>query len=510
MSQAVSRPGPRTDKPRQPSQRGAKRAGPRRPRAHEGSTDLRRASELAALIESTGDAVLGVSPDGAITHWSDGAERLLGYPRVEAIGRLVTMLAPAGRTQEAGAIGRELIAGERVERMETERRTKDGRLLRVQLSVSPIWSADGQFAGSVGIMRDLTEQRAAEAALRASEMRYHSVVDALSEGVMMQDLAGRVLAYNKSAESILGLSAHELGTAFPGDTAPRLLHEDGSPVLEHEHPTSASIRTGKPQSGVVMGVEDHAGEIRWLSINSRALTRPGESAPYAAVASFTDITELRETLEELHAARLEDLKRLALVGEYRDDDTNRHTERVARTAGLLASELGLEEELIQMIQRAAPLHDVGKIGIPDSILLKQGALTHEEFEVIRTHTVIGGRILCESHFPILKVATEIAFTHHERWDGTGYPARLKGEEIPITGRIVAVADAFDAMTHARPYKSAFAVEHAVAEIDRCSGSQFDPRVVRAFMTLAHRELVDAGERAAERTGKHAGEQRAKR
>jgi putative two-component system response regulator len=104
--------------------------------------------------------------------------------------------------------------------------------------------------------------------------------------------------------------------------------------------------------------------------------------------------------------------------------------------------------------------------------------------------VIGGRILCESRFPVVKMAMEIAFTHHERWDGAGYPAGLSGEQIPIAGRIIAVADAFDAMTHARPYKEALAVEHAVTEIERCSGGQFDPTVVEAFMKLEHRALVD--------------------
>jgi putative two-component system response regulator len=110
--------------------------------------------------------------------------------------------------------------------------------------------------------------------------------------------------------------------------------------------------------------------------------------------------------------------------------------------------------------------------------------------VIKTHTVIGGRILCESRFPVVKMAMEIAFTHHERWDGAGYPSGLSGEQIPIAGRIVAVADAFDAMTHARPYKGALEVAHAITEIQRCSGSQFDPRVVEAFMRLDHDELVD--------------------
>jgi putative two-component system response regulator len=181
---------------------------------------------------------------------------------------------------------------------------------------------------------------------------------------------------------------------------------------------------------------------------------------------------------------------LALMAEYRDDDTNKHTERVARTAALLAKELDLGSELVATIHRAAPLHDVGKVGIPDEILLKPGTLTSDEFEVIKTHTIIGGRILCESRFPVVKMAMEIAFTHHEHWDGSGYPSGLRGEGIPIAGRIIAVADAFDAMTHARPYKGALPVGYAIAEIERCSGTQFDPRVVAAFLKLDHHALVD--------------------
>ncbi len=489
MSRAVSQPDGYASQARelaQPERRLRSVAGG----ALENSADLQRALELATLIESASDAIVGVSPEFHIASWSEGAERLLGYSQAEVVGKPVTMLAPPDRRGEASAIRECALKGERVERLETERMTKDGRLLKVQLSVSPILTEEGEFAGAVGIFRDFSEQRAAEAELRASERRYHSVVDALSEGIVMQDATGQVVASNKSAERIIGLTAQELVERSSDRPRMTLIHEDGSPFLGHEHPTIVSMRTGEPQSGVVMGVEDPEGAMRWISINSHALTHPGETEPYAAVASFTEITEIRETLEELHTARLEDLKRLALVGEYRDDDTNRHTERVARTAHLLANMLGVDDELIDMIHRAAPLHDVGKIGIPDSILLKPGKLTAEEFEVIKTHTVIGGRILCESHFPILKVATEIAFTHHERWDGAGYPAGLQAEEIPITGRIVALADAFDAMTHARPYKDAFSVEHGVCEIQRCSGTQFDPGIVRAFMTLEHHELVD--------------------
>jgi putative two-component system response regulator len=356
-------------------------------------------------------------------------------------------------------------------------------------------SADPELAGRAPLdtsafAGDLGEERAGDDVLRASEQLYRSIVETLDEGVMVQDLDGRVVAFNKSALQILGLAPEQLGEGSSYRPLTPLIHEDGSPFPGHEHPSMVSLRTGEPQTGVVMGVVHPDGETRWISINSRALFRGGESTPYAAVGSFSDVTAHRGTLAQLHAARLEDLERLALVGEYRDDDTNRHTERVAHTAALLAGALGLDGELTWTIRRAAPLHDVGKIGVSDTILLKPGKLTVEEFEAMKAHTSIGGRILGESDFRILQMATEIALTHHERWDGTGYPARLRGEEIPISGRIVAVADAFDAMTHARPYKEAFPVDRAVAEIECCSGTQFDPRVVAVFMTLEHERLVD--------------------
>jgi PAS domain S-box-containing protein len=316
--------------------------------------------------------------------------------------------------------------------------------------------------------------------------------------VLMQDADGRVIAFNKSAERIFGLPADQLIKSSSDQPQVSLIHEDGSPFLGHEHPTIVSMRTGEAQQNVIMGVESPDGPVRWISINSSALRRPGENEPYASVASCADITPYRDTLAELHEARLEDLKRLALVGEYRDNDTNSHTERVAHTAELLAGKLGLSNDDRSTILSATPLHDVGKIGIPDAILLKPGKLTAEEFEVIKTHTVIGGRILGGSQFATLQVATQIALTHHERWDGAGYPSQLQGEDIPIAGRIVAVADAFDAMTHPRAYKDAYSVEYAVAEIMRCSGTQFDPRIVDAFLTLDHSRLVKPPEPAVTR------------
>jgi putative two-component system response regulator len=191
---------------------------------------------------------------------------------------------------------------------------------------------------------------------------------------------------------------------------------------------------------------------------------------------------VEQRTRELEDSYIETFERLALAAEYRDDDTGQHTVRVGGTAALLAQELSLPAREVELLTRAAGLHDVGKIGIPDEILLAPRKLTIEEFEVVKTHTVIGAKILSGSRSPLLSMAEEIAWSHHERWDGRGYGG-LAGEEIPLYGRITTVADVFDALTHKRPYKEAWPIDEAIAEIGRQRGEQFDPQVVDAFMAI---------------------------
>jgi putative two-component system response regulator len=192
---------------------------------------------------------------------------------------------------------------------------------------------------------------------------------------------------------------------------------------------------------------------------------------------------------DLEEARLEILERLAIAAEYRDDATQEHAWRIGRTCALLALELGLPDREVELIRRAASLHDIGKIGVPDAILLKPDVLTEAEFELMKTHTTIGAEILSGSCSPLLRTAERIALTHHERWDGRGYPRGISGEAIPLVGRIVALADVFDALTHERPYKHASTITDAVAEISHQSGRHFDPEVVNAFMSLEHSTLL---------------------
>jgi putative two-component system response regulator len=199
---------------------------------------------------------------------------------------------------------------------------------------------------------------------------------------------------------------------------------------------------------------------------------------------------VRRRTASLERARSELLDRLALVAEYRDDVTYEHAQRVGRTSARIAAAAGVTMEEAALIRRAAPLHDIGKVAVPDAILLKPGHLTAAEFEVMTRHATIGARILARSGSPILRLAEEIARTHHERWDGTGYPAGLRGAEIPQAGRFVAIADVFDALTHNRPYKTAIPVADAAAEIIEASGTHFDPDAVAVFAQLDHEELLE--------------------
>ena len=205
---------------------------------------------------------------------------------------------------------------------------------------------------------------------------------------------------------------------------------------------------------------------------------------YLQIQSQNQLLEakVRERTRALEEAQIEIVARLAAAAEFRDDNTGQHTQRVGQMSALLARQLGLADSHVALIRRAAELHDVGKIGVPDAILLKIGKLTPEEFEIVKTHTSIGARILAGGKFPLMRLAEEIAFTHHERWDGSGY-AGLRGTGIAQAGRIVAVADVFDALTQQRPYKPAWPVGDAIAEIERQRARQFDPDVVDAFMRI---------------------------
>jgi HD-GYP domain-containing protein (c-di-GMP phosphodiesterase class II) len=231
------------------------------------------------------------------------------------------------------------------------------------------------------------------------------------------------------------------------------------------------------------------------------LSRDGESLDAAGLARLREVLELRAlrlrladleaivagqaltAFRDTEAVGVDTLERLARAAEYRDDNSPEHMQRVAAHAARIARQLGQDDRTVTLIRQAAPLHDLGKIAIPDTILLKPGRLEPEEFEVVKTHAVLGARVLADSGSELLAVAEKIARSHHERWDGDGYPDGLAGDAIPLVARIVFVADVFDVLVHERPYKEAWTVEDAAREIRSGAGTQFDPDVVGAFDAL---------------------------
>jgi putative two-component system response regulator len=265
---------------------------------------------------------------------------------------------------------------------------------------------------------------------------------------------------------------------------------DGFGVLDAIRPQLA-----RDYLPVLMLTDDSSADTKHRALAGGArdfLTKPFDASEVLLrIENLLETRSLYTTLEqrvaertrELEDAQVEILQRLAAAAEFRDDETGEHTQRVGRLSALIAEQMGLPAATVELIRRAAPLHDVGRIGIPDSILLKQGALTEEEQRIMRTHAAIGARMLAGGLSALVQTAERIARSHHERWDGKGYPDRLAGERIPIEARIVGVADFLDALTHKRPYRPAWSLQKTLATIGDESGGHFDPAVVNAQLTL---------------------------
>ncbi|MFC2071706.1 HD domain-containing phosphohydrolase [Chloroflexota bacterium] len=201
----------------------------------------------------------------------------------------------------------------------------------------------------------------------------------------------------------------------------------------------------------------------------------------AEVARRTE--SLRQEFEKMKIASLDTVYRLARAAEYKDEDTGAHVERMSHYSSAIARTTGLDDKFVERILWAAPMHDIGKIGIPDRVLQKPGKLDSDEWVIMRQHTTIGAEILKEASADFVKLAAEIALTHHEKWDGSGYPQGLRSSDIPLAGRIVALADVFDALTSERPYKNPFPIEKALDIIKESRGSHFDPELVNGFLGI---------------------------
>jgi PAS domain S-box-containing protein len=309
------------------------------------------------------------------------------------------------------------------------------------------------------------------------------------------DLDGRPIALNGAWERVLGWSLEELMSPV----ALQLVHPDDRAA------TTAMLRQTATAGGELHDFETRLrcrdGSYRWLSwrastdgarwcATGRDVTerRAHDDEQREQIARMRSMIvartrEMRSSAGALEIAETEIVRRLSMAVEWRDDDTGQHIDRVSRLSGLLAQRAGLEPDDWEAMRFASPLHDAGKVAIPDHILMKPGALTPEERTVMQTHAERGYELLRGSASPILELAATIASTHHEKFDGSGYPNGLSGDEIPIEGRIVAIADVYDALTSDRVYRPAFSRPDALAMMAKDRGSHFDPRLLDIFFDV---------------------------
>ena len=344
----------------------------------------------------------------------------------------------------------------------------------------------------------INNRKRAEQALRESEEKYRTILQSIEEGYYEVGLDRRLRFVNESTSRILGRDK----AALLGSDLRAFLADGTDPVLDDTF--AECRRTGRPVKAFDCELR-REGEVLYIEGSAAPLRGPGGGlSGFRGV--LRDRTErkrlemdLLDSNRKLQHARAATILGLAKLAEYRDEGTGTHLERIREYARLLAEELSrlpayrqaIDQRFIDDIYQSAILHDIGKVGIPDAVLLKPGELTAEEFEIIKRHTVLGGDAITAIQSQIegrtfLNLGREIAYNHHEKWDGSGYPGGLKADAIPLAARIVAVADVYDALTTRRFYKEAFPHAKACQIIRDLKGSQFDPDVVEAFLALEDR------------------------
>ncbi len=472
----------------------------------------RENSRLSVAVRNlTGGVVISDPnlPDNPLVYANDSFYRMTGYSSEEVVGKNCRFLQGVGTTQEIVNDMREAIKNRQPFNGILLNYRKDGTPFINELSINPVFDDMGNLLNFIGLQNDVTIREQALAALRESEEKFRQFAETIEDVFWMITPEDHNILYISPAyEKVWGRPLEEL-SAKPHAWFESIHPEDQENFVREVQAAKTQRRVYEHEYRIIHG----DGQIRWIQgrgfpiINADGLLERmvGVSKD---VTKFKTVEEalrqaqlltqqVNETLEErvyertidLALSQIEILKRLVRAAKYRDDDTGQHIERVSKITALIAQVLKMSPEAIKAIEQAAPLHDIGKIAISDTILLKQGELTADEYEIMKTHAEIGGDLLAGGKSNIVRMAETIARSHHEWWDGTGYPKKLSGEEIPLPGRILAVADVFDALTHERPYKAAWPVEKAVAEITNQSGCQFDPAVVKAFLQLDHQSLI---------------------
>lgn len=473
-------------------------------------TDQKNAQEihkwLAEIVASSSDAIIGKSLDGIVLSWNNAAERLYGYSATEMIGESIQKLIPPHYEGELDRILSRLRKGERVQEFETERMDCHGRIFEVAVTISPIQTEDGRVIGAATIARDISARKETERQLanRLAQLTALRTIDLSITGTFELPLTLEIVVTQTLATTNVDSACIFV---FDCDSGETLLVSTGSasgnPIgveqlqvavnlaqqaVETQSVTSYRLVTGDFEyearpfiaKGKAYGalVISHGNGTNRSDEQARFLEALTGQAAIAVESArlFEDIRNSREALERAYDETLEGWSRAL---DLRDHETEGHSRRVTELTSKLAARIGLPEEVILQIRRGALLHDIGKLGVPDSILSKPGPLTDAEWIVMRKHPQFGRDILAPIAF--LQPALEIPYCHHEKWDGSGYPQGLREEEIPLSARIFALADVWDALVSDRPYRKGWTVERVIEHIRDQAGRHFDPALVPIFL-----------------------------
>ena len=434
-----------------------------------------------------------IDADGTLTYLSHAVESLLGYRPDELVGRaryrdLHPENVNSALIHETSArFGRK----EPFRNVVNPIRTKNGTVLWFSANGVPLFDGEGNHCGYRGTNTDITEYKKMEERLHESERSYSAIVENSPLGIMLQDPHGTIAYANAAFARMLGVGPQDVA----GRSYPDLVHPDDR--TESLRRIERNLASNDPLPLRELRLVRPDG--REIVVEATAAPIEREGRPFI-ISVFQDITE-RKRFERLLVAEAEELKRhqeaivacMAILAEFRDRGTGEHIVRTKEYVRLLLERSGGETryppEHIPLLRQAAALHDIGKVGIPDMILLKPGKLTPAEFDIIKQHPRIGSSVLRSAaeilgEVPFVTYARQVTEFHHEKWDGSGYPNGLKGEEIPLVARIMAIADVYDALVTERPYKRPISHDEAVAVIAAGSGSHFDPRLVEVFLECA--------------------------
>jgi PAS domain S-box-containing protein len=490
-------------------------------------TSLKESEErFRSIAESARDAIVSINEAGLITFWNHGAEILFGYTKEEILNRPLTPVIPEQLRsshqqgiERASKSGIMKLEGAAVELTGVR---KDGETFPLEISLSTWKSGEAPFFSA--IIRDVTERVAARAK-RDQTLQSQLAISALLETALESISLERQLEValdiittvpwlrfqfstagfipNKSRNHLTLVASRDLnssavhacsripmGHCLCGKAAQsRKVHT----VMCRDYPEPLLCDTPKTAGHHCIPIVSKGETLAVLNLcmTEEHIFGPDEDAflttfahtLVAVIESRRMAEEIKNAQLELRETRLEIIHRLGLAAEYKDTDTGEHIIRMSHFAAALGSAYGLSQEETELLLHATPMHDVGKIGIPDHILLKPGRLNEEEFKHIKKHPLIGATMLYGHQAEPLRTAHIIALTHHEKWDGSGYPHGLVGEDIPLVGRITALVDVFDALTSTRPYKEGWSTDAALMEIEKCSGSHFDPALVTIFKNI---------------------------